>query len=278
MERISLAKEIHDLHTLVKNIEHDKLPILDPSKYTIFRLDGHKFSNFTKPFDKPYDKDLIQAMIKTSSDLLNYLNASIAYTQSDEITLLIPPCTSLDFNGRRQKLETLSASYCSVRFNYWLLSTLDRSSDLDVVEISTNKMTKIKSGTAHFDCRILQCDEDNVCNIFRWRYLDAFRNGIYALACNLYSHKQLMWQNSKEQIEMVLEKLSEKNIDLDTFDPHLFHGTWIKKIRVKKEFIDNKRLSIYVDRTEIKTWSGISEFKTMEIPNIDACKSKYLMC
>ena len=65
--------------------------VIDPSQYIIVRIDGHKFSKFTKGFNKPFDEVLSTAMIETTKELVKRFNAVTGYTQSDEITLLIPP-------------------------------------------------------------------------------------------------------------------------------------------------------------------------------------------
>jgi tRNA(His) guanylyltransferase len=39
----------------IKNIEKKFRTYLDPSKPTVVRLDGHKFSSFTKEMQKPYE-------------------------------------------------------------------------------------------------------------------------------------------------------------------------------------------------------------------------------
>jgi len=59
-------------------------------EHLVIRLDGCKFSKFTKSFKKPFDEIFSKAMEKTSKDLLERFNASSVYTQSDEITMILP--------------------------------------------------------------------------------------------------------------------------------------------------------------------------------------------
>lgn len=90
---------------------------VDLAQPVIVRLDGHRFSRFTAGFHKPYDSRIFEAMLRTTADLLTQMNPDSAYTQSDEITLMYcnaeraPP-----FNGKVQKLASLAAAMCSVRF------------------------------------------------------------------------------------------------------------------------------------------------------------------
>lgn len=59
-------------------------------EHMVVRIDGHKFSKFTKGFKKPFDKVLSQSMVETTKDLVKHFGASIGYTQSDEISLVFP--------------------------------------------------------------------------------------------------------------------------------------------------------------------------------------------
>ncbi len=83
----------------------------------LVRLDGHRFSRLTAGFHKPYDSRIFQAMLRTTADLLSHLNPDTAYTQSDEITLLFcNPARAPPFSGKVQKMASLAAALCSVRF------------------------------------------------------------------------------------------------------------------------------------------------------------------
>jgi tRNA(His) 5'-end guanylyltransferase len=64
--------------------------VVPPESHIIARIDGHHFSKFTKKFKKPFDDILSETMRLTTKDLLNEFQAVSGYTQSDEITLVIP--------------------------------------------------------------------------------------------------------------------------------------------------------------------------------------------
>lgn len=56
----------------------------------IIRLDGRSFHTFTRGFKKPFDNILIDSMQQTALYLCkNVQNCVLAYTQSDEISLLL---------------------------------------------------------------------------------------------------------------------------------------------------------------------------------------------
>lgn len=106
----------------------------------IIRLDGHRFSKFSKPFDKPFDQRskllskttpfsflhiVHKAMLLTARDLLNEYNPTSVFTESDEISMIFPevPEDSTSqriFGGKISKIISLSAGFCSARFNYHL--------------------------------------------------------------------------------------------------------------------------------------------------------------
>jgi len=58
--------------------------------YTIIRLDGKAFHNFTGGMNRPYDLSLMNMMDETAKYLCqNIQGCQFAYVQSDEISLLI---------------------------------------------------------------------------------------------------------------------------------------------------------------------------------------------
>lgn len=63
---------------------------IEPENHIVVRIDGHKFSKYTKEFNKPFDTILSKAMELTTIDLVEEYQAVTGYTQSDEITLVVP--------------------------------------------------------------------------------------------------------------------------------------------------------------------------------------------
>lgn len=229
------------LGTKVKTWEDNTPEILPNQNWTIIRIDGHCFHTFTKGFDRPCDKDLSDAMIATTKDLCKMFNAVTGYTQSDEITLLILPTEKdlngehfpMIFNGRKQKLVSLTASYASARFNYYLSLQSNHINDKGSI-----KYKKMNSGEAYFDSRAITLNDiKQVVDVFYWRCnFDCYRNGISALTQTIFSHKQLFRKNTTEKLNM----LKEKNIDINSFPPHLLFGTFIKKQTVKQLIVNQK--------------------------------------
>ncbi|MEM1509937.1 MAG: tRNA(His) guanylyltransferase Thg1 family protein [Thermofilaceae archaeon] len=77
------------------------------------RLDGVGFSKVLSGFQEPRDRRVHEALIAGTSQVVNRLSASCAYTVSDEVNILfLGP--SLPYAGRVQKVVSISASILSV--------------------------------------------------------------------------------------------------------------------------------------------------------------------
>lgn len=84
--------------------------------WIVIRVDGRSFSKFTaEHFDKPFDASFSQHMTATAAALLEELNGLYAYTESDEISVLLP--RSCEMFGRSvKKLVSVSAGIASSSF------------------------------------------------------------------------------------------------------------------------------------------------------------------
>jgi tRNA(His) guanylyltransferase len=124
----------------------------DLSNICVIRLDGHCFRTFTKGFARPYDLRIHRAMISTAADCLERFGAATAYTESDEISLLFAPASSkaspsLPFNGRVQKLCSVTAGFASARFNRHMLMEKYSATEAMLQE-------RVDRSEAHFDSRV----------------------------------------------------------------------------------------------------------------------------
>lgn len=133
-----------------------------PSNAPFFiRLDGCAFSTLLKGVVKPFDSRITDAMVLTTGDLVSKFQATLGYTSSDEISLIFPACKedeavsgdkkrkierSHTYNGRMQKLSSVTAGYASSRFNYHLCKCPFE----DLSEVTRGRL---HSGVAHFDSR-----------------------------------------------------------------------------------------------------------------------------
>lgn len=179
--------------------------------YPVVRVDGHCFSKFTKQFTKPYDMRIVDAMNAATMALVQEFHAIIGYTQSDEITIVLPKDTEM-FNRKCQKIATLAASTAAVAFYNWL--------------VGTGYNGKLPA----FDARVFGLpNRDEVANCLIWRERDAIKNSISNVAQQpkFYSAKQLVSKNSDQKIAM----LAEKGYDFwkDTLLNYA-RGTYFKRI------------------------------------------------
>lgn len=174
---------------------HTRLP---REQYVVARVDGRCFSTFTRAFDKPHDEHFAVAMQETAHDLMAQFHASLAYTFSDEITLVWTPKRAPKdtenewqehtFGGRVLKFATVLSGFASVAF-YRHLSARTTF-----------------AGTPHFDARVFSVPTPaEVANAVLWRARDCWRNAVSGLARCHFSARQLHGKHSGALIEMLAE-------------------------------------------------------------------------
>lgn len=157
--------------------------------FTIVRLDGKAFHTYTRGLERPYDLRLMMDMGYTAAFLCQEVQGAVlAYTQSDEISLLLTdyasPGTQAWFDGNVQKIVSISASACTAKFN----------------ALRPGKL-------AMFDSRAFVIpDPVEVVNYFVWRQRDAIRNSILMLGQAHFSHKQLQGLNTNQIQELLWQE------------------------------------------------------------------------
>jgi tRNA(His) guanylyltransferase len=123
-----------------------------PGAWTIIRVDGRSFSRFTESrFEKPFDMQFHNLMVQTAKALLEELPGIYAYTESDEISILLPQ--NWDFFDRSwEKIVSVSASIASATF------------------------THAAQTIVQFDSRVwIGANKSQVVDYFNWRQADATR-------------------------------------------------------------------------------------------------------
>jgi tRNA(His) guanylyltransferase len=126
-----------------------------PGTWTVLRVDGRSFSRFTEQrFDKPFDLRFSQLMAEAARALLTEFGARYAYTESDEISILLDPDSAI-FGRGVEKLVSISASITSAAF------------------------THAAGEPAHFDSRVwIGAGPLDVLDYFSWRQADAHRSAL----------------------------------------------------------------------------------------------------
>jgi tRNA(His) 5'-end guanylyltransferase len=158
--------------------------------------------------------------------------AQFAYTQSDEISILLTdfakPTTSAWFDGNIQKMASVSASLATAFFN-----------------IRRYGRGHITDNLPTFDSRVFVIpDRTEVANYFIWRNNDAARNSINMVGQSLFSHKELQGKGCNEVQEMIFQK----GINWSEYDQNLKNGRLI----VKETYIAPDSTDDSVKRTRWK--------------------------
>lgn len=227
----------------MKGYENETRYYLTGKDPIIIRLDGKAFHTFTKGFNKPFDNILETTMRKTMLYLCeNVQGVSFAYTQSDEISLLLTNINKISeyehwFNGNIQKMASVSASMATMAFNhyfwdevfeaywhrydledspYWCNKPFGRGKDEDDTHLKT----------AMFDARVFSIPHHEVVNYFIWRQQDAIRNSKQAVGQAHFSQNQLHGKNCDQICEMLK---NEKDIDWEDLPIYQQRGTCAEK-------------------------------------------------
>jgi tRNA(His) guanylyltransferase len=191
-------------------------PTLIPGIPIIARMDGRAFHTFTKGLSKPYDKGMSESMIHTARRLVEEFKADLAYTQSDEITLVWKNESvenNIMFGGKTHKWISNLAAYTSVVFYKSTVLALPNWQYLDPT----------------FDARVWQVPSlDIAIDTLLWREWDATKNAVSMAASSAYSERELTGKNTKQRIEL----LHEKNINFHEYPEFFKRGTYLRKIQV----------------------------------------------
>ena len=162
----------------------------------ILRIDGRAFHTVTRrQFGKNWNKEFVERMIEVAGVVQNEIQGcKLCYSQSDEISFLITDYRTIKTGGwfdyDIRKMISISASLASAVFS--------RLSGIDVC----------------FDSRVFSIPQDDVCNYFIWRQVDATRNAIQMAGREHFSHKQLHQVNCNQ----IQEKLfKEKGINFNDY-------------------------------------------------------------
>lgn len=193
------SKKFDDFSIRMK--EYEKANVINfPKRLPVLvRIDGKAFHTYTKGMNKPFDEDLAYAMWETAKFLCKTIpTCKIAYTQSDEITLLLinysPSKINSDpyFKNNKTKIETIAASKATVRFNQIMSK---RYPDKEWAE---------------FDARAWVLPKEEVTNCFLWRQQDATKNSVAMVAQAQFRQNELNGLNGSQ----LQEKLwKEKGIN-----------------------------------------------------------------
>ena len=249
----------------MKRLESETNYKLKAKTPVIIRLDGKAFHTFTKGLDKPFDKDLSYIMQRVALYLAQEIqNVKFVYSQSDEISLLLTdwdnPNTDTWFGYRIQKMTSVTSALATQKFNksvdemiekYWR-AMMAKEVSLEDEELYSTKyrIWKSKKYNGLFDCRVFNLNTDEVSNYFLYRYKDARRNAIQALAQSCFSQNELSGISCIDLIDKVKEKI---NVDFYELSNLQRTGFAVYKVDDKWE-LDVNVPDIYENRDYVEKW------------------------
>lgn len=187
---------------------------LMPSLPVVVRLDGRSFHTFTKDMPRPFHEPMSRCMIATAKYLVEETKAVIAYTQSDEITLMFyddNPLQETMFGGRIQKITSVFASLATAKFNQQVALLMPEKHNCLPV----------------FDARVFNVptlEEAAQCLLFR--YIDCIKNSVTMAASAHYHHKELHGVSGAKKHIM----LADKGIIWGDYPDFFKEGTFLKRV------------------------------------------------
>lgn len=193
------------------------------------RIDGRGFSNFTRGMKRPYDTDMMAAMIQTTKHLVEHTHAKIGYTQSDEISLTwhAPEYeSSIFFNGKVMKMTSVLAGLATAAFTK------------AVLESPNETFRAYADRLPHFDARVISMpSQEEVANMFLWRNQDATKNAISMAAQHYFTHKSLHGVNSAQMQERLWK---EQGINFNDYPEAFKRGTFVTRQVVQRAFTEEE--------------------------------------
>jgi tRNA(His) guanylyltransferase len=181
----------------------------------VVRLDGKSFHTFTKGLKRPYDERLSKLMTATMMALVERFQANVGYTQSDEITLVfhvtVDGTREYPFDGRFQKVESLTAAFATAYFNKHLAEAIPEKADqLPIFDARAFVVPSLKEAY----------------HAILWRQQDATKNAISMAAQSMFSHKSLQGLHGPEMQEKMW---AEKGVNFNDYPPFFKRGVFAKR-------------------------------------------------
>lgn len=208
------------------------------------RIDGNRFSKFTRGMTRPFDPSMSAAMIATAKGLVTEFGAALGYTQSDEISLVLwepKEGSELAHGGKFQKLASRTASKATHLF---YKAAMARGLEKFVAR-----------QFPEFDARAFAVSLEDAAKAIYWREIDARKNAIQMAASEHFSPKALHKKHGDDQLAM----LREVGVDFEAFPAYFRRGTLIKRVNVCRDMTADEleripvqyRPSGPIDRTDV---------------------------
>jgi tRNA(His) 5'-end guanylyltransferase len=198
-----------DLGRRMKRDYEDALRLTLPRRaYTVIRIDGRGFHNFTRNLERPYCRPLADALDAAALYVAQQaIGCRFAYGQSDEYSFLLTDFEREDaplwFDGNVQKIVSVSASLFTGAFNRAFEAQQPAAFDSRVITIAQRAEVE---------------------NYFLWRQLDASANSLNMLASAHYTHEELTGKTTGEKHDL----LHAKGVNWAKHPPDFKRGRIVK--------------------------------------------------
>jgi tRNA(His) 5'-end guanylyltransferase len=226
--------------------------VLPRRTYTLLRLDGRSFHSYLRGCVRPFDEAFMADMDAVTEALCGEVSgAAFAYTQSDEISILVTDFAALGtqpwFGGVVAKVLSVSAS------------------------LATAVLNERRPGKrALFDARAFTiADPVEVANYFIWRQRDAVRNSISMAAQAQFSHKRLHGVSSGGMQELLF---TEAGINWNDYPAGCKRGrVTVRQVGERSVKYVDKRTQETVSTVAVRSW-----WETTAAPNFTAEPGRWL--
>jgi tRNA(His) 5'-end guanylyltransferase len=159
-------------------------------------------------------------MVQVTKSLVEETGALVGYTQSDEISLVLHSDSiksQLWFDGKLQKIVSVSASFASAAFNAAVPTYLpERDGHLAVFDSRAWNVPSLVEAA----------------NVLVWRELDATKNSVSMAARHYYSHKALMNKGRAEMMDMLMEK----GVNWNDYPAFFKRGTYVRRVHTSRTY------------------------------------------
>lgn len=200
-----------DLGDAVRAQEQPAVVSIPGDKWISLRLDGTGFSKAVRVLRRSgaleshgFSARFASIMQECCQALMKTVSGDFGYTQSDEMTILIPPASVVrgeqqphNYNGRVMKLCSQSAAQVSALFNFRIQELL----------LNAGKPMD-RTLLVKFDCRVGTFDsKEDAISLILWRAYDCGVNGVADAVyhSNIAGRKKVVQAPTPERLKWLLE-------------------------------------------------------------------------
>lgn len=223
--------------------EYEKNPATD-NGVNIIRLDGKAFHTWTKKTGmlRPFSNFVHECMTVATEALAEEMQGfKIAYTQSDEATLLMENLkdeTEAWFGGKTQKIASVATSIFTYAFNKRYQRAVDQFNFPDI--------------PAYFDARVHSIPVEDAANNFVWRQKDWERNSIQMMGQHYIGHSEMQGMSNAQ----IIEYFEKNDMAMFEVEPWKRFGTFL----LKDSEGDLVRYNGYLDYEEVSHYARIANY------------------